>query len=80
MTRDEAIAKAQCKALRSGRAFMVTSRTTHPAYPGETVYLAFPKTDKRAWASDEQLEFDTDHPDDLTAAWYAADCPPASVR
>jgi hypothetical protein len=68
MTREQAISKAQDKAHRFGRAYMVTSRTDHPAHPGETVYLTFPKADKSTWASSEKLILDTDE----TTADYAA--------
>lgn len=76
MTRDQSISRAQDRARRFGRTFMVTSRSEHPMYLGQIVYLVFPKSAKYAWAPDERLLFDTDHPDDFTAAWYAADCPP----
>ena len=56
MTRNEAVAKAQRKSARTGHAYLVTSRTGHPAYPGKTVYLIVPEADKHLWAPDETLE------------------------
>lgn len=76
MTRTDAIAKAQAKAARTGQPHLVTSRTEHPAHPGHTVYLTVAMSDKRTWAPDERFVFHTDHPDDITAAWYALDCAP----
>lgn len=60
MTRQDAIEKAQRKARRFERAYLVTSRSDHPAYPGQTVYLAFPKADKAVWAPGEALILDTE--------------------
>lgn len=80
MTRSEAIAKAQIRAAHYGQPYLVTSRTAHPAYPGQTVHLTLPVADKHAWAPDEQLVFHSDHPDDLAGAWYALDCPPVPSR
>ena len=60
MIREQAITKAEAKARRFGRAYLVTSRTAHPAYPGETAYLTVAKADKHAWAPDEQLILDTE--------------------
>jgi hypothetical protein len=75
MTRSDAIAKATRRAQRGG-AHLVTARTAHPRYPGRTVYLTVAKSDKRTWAEDERLVWHTDHPDDITGAWYALDCAP----
>ena len=55
MTRQQAIAKAKRKHERTGQAILVTQRTNHPAYPGQTVYLAIAAADKYAWAPDETL-------------------------
>jgi hypothetical protein len=59
MTRPDAIAKATRRAQRGG-AQLVTERTAHPCYPGQTVYLTVAKADKRLWADDETLILDTD--------------------
>jgi hypothetical protein len=54
LTRQEAIAKAEARASRTNLVYLVTERTDHPAYPGETVHLVIAEQDKRLWALDER--------------------------
>lgn len=55
MNRQQARDEARSRAQRTGLTYLLTERTAHPAYPGQTVSLVIAEQDKRLWADDERL-------------------------